>query len=101
MGSLTRDHDIIAVLQHVISQGVITFLLAVVIAFGTPDAARYIFYVWWPRVELDTNLSLATEIALASTLLVLFTLFKRAWDDRHCLTSAKMASLLLIRSPRN
>ena len=100
MGSFTRTHDIIAVLQHVISHGVIT-LLAVVIAFGTPDAARYILYVWWPRVELDTNLLLATEIALASTLLVLFTLFTRAWDDRHCLTSAKMASLLLIRSPCN
>lgn len=99
MEPIVKEHDFLAVLRHVMSHGLIT-LLAVAIAFSTPDAARYILYVWWPRVELDSNLLLATEIMLASTLMVLFNMCKRAWDNRHRLTSAKMASLLFARHPR-
>ena len=99
MDPISKEHDFLAVLRHVMSHGVIT-LLAMAMAFATPDAARYILYVWWPRVVLDANLLLATEIVLASTLMVLFYLCKRAWDNRHRLTSAKMASLLFTRHPR-
>lgn len=79
MKPISKEYDLPAVLQQVISHGVIT-LLAMGIALATPDAARYILYVWWPRVELNANLLLATEIAMASTLMVLFYLCKRAWD---------------------
>lgn len=99
MKQLTLEHDFLTVLRHVMSHGVVT-LLAVVIAFGTPDAARYVLYVWWPRVTLDSNLLLATEIVLASTLLILFSLCRSAWDNFHRLTSANKASLLLTRPTR-
>ncbi|MGH6625794.1 MAG: hypothetical protein ACRECD_04515 [Burkholderiaceae bacterium] len=99
MEPIAKEHELLAVLGRITSHGVIT-LLAVAIAFTAPDAARYILYVWWPRVELDSNLLLATEILLASVLTVLFNLWKRAWDNRHRLTSAKMASLVFARHPR-
>ncbi|MGH8848108.1 MAG: hypothetical protein ACREXQ_12850 [Polaromonas sp.] len=98
MEPITKEREFLAVLRHVMSHGVIT-LLAVAIAFAAPSAARYILYVWWPRVELNSSLLLATEILLASTLMVLFNLWKRAWDNRHRLTSAKMASLVFARHP--
>lgn len=94
-----KQHEFLAMLRHVMMHGVIT-LLAVAIAFSMPGAARYILYVWWPRVELNSNLLLVTEIMLASTLTALFHLCKRAWSNRHCLTSAKMASLIFARHPR-
>ena len=86
MEPISKEHDFLAVLRHVMPHGVIT-LLAVAIAFATPDAARFILYVWWPRVELDANQLLATEIVLASTLMVLFHLCKRAWDTAGSMTS--------------
>ncbi len=98
MEPIAKEREFLAVLRHVMSHGVIT-LLAVAIAFAAPSAARYILYVWWPRVELNSSLLLATEILLASTLTVLFNLWMRAWDNRHRLTSAKMASLVFARHP--
>jgi len=71
MEPITKEHNFLAALLHVMTHGVIT-LLAVAIAFATPNAAQYILYVWWPRVELNSNLLLATEIMLASVLTVLF-----------------------------
>lgn len=99
MEPVTKEHEFWTVLRHILSHGLIT-LLAVAIAFATPDAARYILYVWWPRVELNPNVLLATEILLASVLMVLFNLWKRAWDNHRRLASAKMASLVFTRHPR-
>ncbi|MBI3145421.1 MAG: hypothetical protein HYZ18_09220 [Pseudogulbenkiania sp.] len=98
MEPITKEHEFVTMLRHIMSHGLIT-LLAVAIAFATPDAARYILYVWWPRVELDPNVLLATEILLASILTVLFNLWKRAWDNHRRLASAKMASLVFARHP--
>lgn len=99
MEPVTKEHEFWTLLWHILSHGLIT-LLAVAIAFATPDAARYILYVWWPRVELNPNVLLATEILLASVLTVLFNLWKRAWDNHRRLASAKMASLVFTRPPR-
>jgi hypothetical protein len=99
MESIAKEHDFLTVLRHTVTHGLIT-LLAVAIAFAAPNAARYILYVWWPRVELDPNALLATEILLASALTVLFNLWKRAWDNRRRLASAKMAALVFTRHPR-
>ena len=99
MEPITKEHNFLAALLHVMTHGVIT-LLAVAIAFATPNAAQYILYVWWPRVELNSNLLLATEIVLAAVLTVLFNLCKLAWSNRHRVTSAKMASLVFARHPR-
>ena len=99
MGPITNEHGLLTILRQVVSHGVIT-LLAVAIAFALPNAARYILYVWWPRVELDSHQLLATEILLASALMLLFNLGKLAWDNRHRLASVKMASLVLARHPR-
>ncbi|SCK24889.1 hypothetical protein [Vogesella sp. LIG4] len=99
MDTITKEHNSWTLLRHILGHGVIT-VLAVVIAFATPDAARYILYDWWPRVELDTHMLLVTEILLASILTVVFNLWKRAWDNRHRLASARMASLVFARQPR-
>ncbi|MCO6059845.1 hypothetical protein NG726_24690 [Pseudomonas sp. MOB-449] len=98
MEPIIKEHELIVVLRHVMSHGFIT-LLAVAIAFTAPDVARFILFEWWPRVELDSSLLLATEIALASSLMLLFTLGKCAWDGRYRMSSAKVASLLFARNP--
>jgi hypothetical protein len=85
-------------LRQILIHGAIT-LLAVVIAFSLPQAARYILYEWWPRAEMDANLLLATEVALASTLVLLFNLAKVAWDWRHKVWLARLASLVHARAP--
>src|SRR3989475_6164987 len=68
--------------------------------FRSP-AARYILYVWWPRVETDTNLLLVTEIGLASALVLLFNLGKVAWDNRNKVAMARLTALVYARNARN
>lgn len=99
MDTITKEHNTWALLRHVLAHCLIT-VLAVAIAFATPDVARYILYDWWPRVELDPHMLLVTEILLASILTVVFNLWKRAWDNRRRLASARMASLVFARQPR-
>ncbi|WP_044871470.1 hypothetical protein [Pseudomonas sp. LFM046] len=99
MEPVIKEHEFITVLRHVMSHGCIT-LLAVGIAFTAPDIARFILFEWWPRVELDSNLLLASEIGLASALMLLLTLGKCVWDSRYRIASAKVASLLFARSPQ-
>lgn len=94
-----KENELLTVLRHIMSHGVIT-LLAVAIAFATPDIARFILYDWWPRVEMNSSLLLTTEILFASTLVLLFNLGKRAWNNRRRLSSAKMASLVFAKHPR-
>jgi hypothetical protein len=93
-------HSLLAGLRQILTHGAIT-LLAVVIAFSMPPAARYVLYEWWPRAETDANLLLATEITLASVLVLLFNLAKVAWDSRHKVTIARLAALVYARDGDN
>src|SRR2546430_6650662 len=90
-------HSLWSGLRHFLSHGVIT-LLAVAIAFSLPGMANYILNEWWPHVERNPNLLLATEIALASVLALLFNLAKIAWDHRQGVRIARLASLMYARN---
>lgn len=94
-----QPHGLLVSLRQILSHGAIT-LLAVVIAFALPSAARYILYDWWPMMEQDANLLLASEVALASVLVLLFNLAKIAWDGRHKVAMAGLASLVHARHAR-
>src|SRR5438552_1913128 len=76
MDTNTQAQGFLVGIRQILIHGAIT-LLAIVIAFSLPPAARYILYVWWPRVETDTSLLLVTEIGLASALVLLFNLGKK------------------------
>lgn len=92
-------HSLLTGIRQIFLHGVIT-VLAVVIAFWLPEAANYILNEWWPEVERNANLLLATEIALASVLALLFNLAKIAWDHRQGLAIARLASLVYARDAR-
>ncbi len=94
-----RSHGLLPSLQQVLSHGVIP-MLAVAIAFSLPQAARYILYEWWPVVERDANLLLATEIGMASVMVLLFNFFKIAWSNRQRVAMAKLTALAYARSER-
>ena len=93
----TPTHNLWTGLRQILSHGVIT-LLAVVIAFSLPGIANFILNEWWPHVEGNANLLLATEIGLASVLALLFNLAKVAWDHRQGVLIARLASLMHARS---
>jgi hypothetical protein len=84
-------------LRSVLSHGIVT-LLAIFVAFALPAGARYVLYHWWPRVQADTSNLLATEIAVASVLVLLFNVTKVAWDNRRRVACARLASLVHVRS---
>ena len=87
-------------IRQIFVHGAIT-LLAIVIAFSLPAVARYILYVWWPRVETDTSLLLVTESCLASALVLLLNLGKVAWDNRNKVAMARLTALVYARNARN
>src|SRR3989442_1714117 len=93
----TPMHSLWLSLRQILSHGVVT-LLAIAVAFSLPQAASYILNQWWPRVEGDANLLLATELGLASVLALLFNLAKIAWDNRQKVVTAKLASLVYARN---
>src|SRR5216684_7063030 len=93
----TPMHSLWLSLRQILSHGVIT-LLAVAVAFSLPQAASYILNQWWPKVEGDASLLLATELGLAFVLALLFNLAKIAWDNRQKVTTAKLASLVYARN---
>lgn len=93
-----HSHGLWASVRQLLVHAAIT-LLAVVIAFSVPTLAKYILYQWWPRVEADANLLLATEIALASVLVLAFNYARIAWDDRRKVKLVKLASLVHARIP--
>ena len=93
----TPTHNLWTGLRQIFSHGVIT-VLAVVIAFSLPGIANFILNEWWPHVEGNANLLLATEIGLASILALLFNLAKVAWDHRQGVLIARLASLMHARS---
>src|SRR3989442_361433 len=80
----TPTHSLWSGLRQILTHGVIT-ALAVAIAFSLPGIASYILNEWWPEVESNANLLLATEIALASVLALLRNLGKmvklKFYDD--------------------
>src|SRR5207244_2523833 len=96
MDTNTQAQGFLVGIRQILVHGTIT-LLAIVIAFSLPPAARYILYVWWPRVETNTSLLLVTEIGLASALVLLFNLGKVAWDNRNKVAMARLTSLVYAR----
>src|SRR6266571_1035103 len=93
----TPMHSLWLSLRQILSHGVVT-LLAIAVAFSLPQAASYILNQWWPKVEGDANLLLATELGLASVLALLFNLAKIAWDNRQKVVTARLASLVYARN---
>lgn len=99
MHSIAPSRHFIGSLRQIFTHGLIT-LLAVLIAFALPSAASYILFDWWPQVERDPNLLLASEVLLASFLVLLFNFAKIAWDTRHKTAIAALASLVYARNSR-
>lgn len=95
-----QTHGLTASFLLVLTHGAIT-LLAVLIAFSLPPVAQYILYQWWPKVETDPNLLLATEIVLASILVLVFNGAKFAWGNRKWVRTAKLAALVYARPAGN
>jgi hypothetical protein len=93
----TEPRHIVYGLGFILSHGIVT-LLAVGIAFALPSMARFILFQWWPQVEADSTLLLVTEIGVASLLVLLANLAKTSWDNRRHVSSAKLASLVHVRS---
>ena len=99
MRDSTRSQGLLLSLQQILSHGVIT-MLAVAIAFSLPQAARYILYDWWPLVEKNANLLLATEIGMASVMVLLFNFAKIVWGNRQKVAMAKLTALAYARNHR-
>lgn len=99
MRDSTRSQALLPSLRQILSHGVIT-ILAVAIAFSLPQAARYILYQWWPVVEKNANLLLATEISMASVMVLLFNFAKIAWSNRRRVAMAKLTALAYARNDR-
>ena len=99
MHDSTRPQGLLLSLRQIFSHGIIT-MLAVAIAFSLPQAARYILYEWWPLVEKDANLLLATEIGMASVMVLLFNFAKLVWDHRQQVAMAKLTALAYARNHR-
>jgi len=97
MHRFNEPQSIASSLRSVFSHGLVT-LLAISVAFALPAGARYVLYHWWPRAQADTSTLLATEIAVASVLVLLFNVTKIAWDNRRHVACAKLASLVHVRS---
>jgi len=93
----TPTHNLWTGLRQILSHGAIT-VLAVAIAFSLPGIANYILNEWWPEVQNNANLLLATEVGLASVLALLFNLAKIAWDHRQRVLTARLASLVYARN---
>jgi hypothetical protein len=93
----TPVHNLWTGLRQILSHGTIT-VLAVAIAFSLPGIANYILNEWWPEVQNNANLLLATEVGLASVLALLFNLAKIAWDHRQRVLTARLASLVYARN---
>jgi hypothetical protein len=86
-------HDSLSVLWNSLTH-VTIILLAIGIAFSLPVVAEYVLYDWWPRVQTETNLLLATEVGLSAVLVLLFNALKAAWSNRRVITAARQASLV-------
>jgi hypothetical protein len=70
------------------------------VASSLPAGANFILFRWWPRVADDANLLLASEIAVAGILLLLFNIGRMAWENRHRACVADAAALVYARQKR-
>ena len=95
----TDLHRLVAGIGQILVHALIT-MLAVTLAFSLPSLADAIQRLW-PQLEANTQLMLATEIGLASALVLLFNLAKIAWDNRSRVSSARLASLVHARPAGN
>src|SRR5262245_10554026 len=93
----TTPNSFLNGLRQILSHGAVT-ILAVAIAFSLPGFANYILNEWWPEVESNANLLLATEIALAAVLALVFNLATVAWDRRQRVLTTRLASLVHARN---
>jgi len=91
-----RAQGLLPSLRQILSHGIVT-TLAVAIAFSLPQVAEYILYRWWPLVERDPNLLLATEIGTTSILVLLFNFAKLVWDNWKKVKMAKLTALAYAR----
>lgn len=89
----TQSLDLWSSLGNVASHVGIT-VLALGIAFSLPHAATYVLFTWWPKVQADTQVLLATEIGFAAILVLLLNLAKLAWRYRQAAQLSKVAALV-------
>lgn len=83
-------------IRQIITHSLIT-LLAVSLAFSLPAAARYILFQWWPRAEEDAQVLFLSELALAAVLVLLFNLFRLAWEGWCMLRIGQAIALVEVR----
>lgn len=84
-----------AVVREVVFHALVS-LLALGIAFSVPTVAGFLLHEWWPRVMASSRLMLATEIAFAAVLLVLFHLARVAWDGIRLMYLTEVAALVHV-----
>ncbi|MGH8745025.1 MAG: hypothetical protein ACREUK_00870, partial [Burkholderiales bacterium] len=99
MNDYKRPQHLKASVRFALSHTLIT-LLAIAMAFSLPGLARYILYYWWPRIEADSQILLATEILFAAVLATLFNLAMASRDNGRFAECARLASLVHARSGR-
>ncbi|MBI4194390.1 MAG: hypothetical protein HY526_04860 [Betaproteobacteria bacterium] len=95
-----RDHHWLVSAREVLVHACIT-MLAIAIALSLPIVAQYILYEWWPKVSEDANVLVATELAFAAALVLLFNISRIAWEDRHKVRVAELAALVYARQRYN
>jgi hypothetical protein len=72
-------------------------VLAIGIAFSLPRVASFVLYDWWPRVTASSKLLLATELALAGLLVLLFHALYLAWAAFRVKRLHGIAALVHVR----
>lgn len=96
--SLSRFHHLWHSLSHVTAHAATT-LLAVGLAFAMPQAAQFVLFQWWPKVQEDSGLLLLTEIVFAAVLVLLFNLARLTWHFWRRARLADLAVLVHAREP--
>lgn len=97
MNGISQKQGLWASVREVFLHGAVA-LTAVAIAFSLPVGARYILFDWWPKVEAQGGLLLLSELALASTLVLMFNLVRIAWHNKRNVGLARLASLVHARN---
>lgn len=94
--SLPGRHSAAHALHQVVFHAAIS-VLAIGVAFSLPRIARFVLYEWWPRVVADSQLLLATELAVAAALVLLLNLGRVAWEGLRIMRMNRVASLVHVR----
>ncbi len=79
---------------HGVVMHIVITMLAIGVALSIPDAARYVLFEWWPRIESNPQLLLATEMGFAALLVLLGNGLAFAWEQRRMAAAAQIASLV-------